>query len=322
MLVRAAGRLLRAWKGKGWLDGTAPRAELSPTESFRPAPAAAPTLSAVYRPLKEAVRLVCGVPVLQQDLEAVLAPAATRARGSEVPTVQVVAGEDGRFAVTTDGAAQQISSSLGGARWDLLRALVVAGCACPAPPLIIHGAAVAASCGAITLVGGSRAGKTTLTAALIAAGMPFISDDIVLLDLASCTTSPVRLAMGCKADGWSVVSRILLEFDTNAGPPLHGGKVRYFWPPAQRRVEPGASLPVRLAILPSFVAGCAPDVARLRPDQFLSALGTSGAVFPAAPEQLGRLLAWVEATPAYTLAYGDTDWAVAAVRELVSGMAP
>jgi hypothetical protein len=57
--------------------------------------------------------------------------------------------------------------------------------------VLIHGACVATpGGGAVLLPGGSGAGKSTLTAACVAAGLAYLSDELVALDCATGTVAP------------------------------------------------------------------------------------------------------------------------------------
>ncbi len=321
-LVVAAWRLLGQWRKSGWLGrdrspGPAPPSLDAPPPA--PAPARARGPVAALCPLERAVGLRCEVPALREDLAALLAPAA--ASGRPAALIGVRAGGQGDFVVTVGVEPPRRTASLAGARWHVTRALVAASSRGGAPPFIIHGAAVADQAAAVVLPGASGAGKTTLAAALIAAGLRLLSDDIVPVDPTTGTTAAVRLAMACKAGSWEPLARLLPEFADMAGPPLHGGKVRYFWPPDGRRVAPGERPVVRLAILPSYRHGATAELTPLRADQLLAALGASGAVFPAAPERLAALLGWLEGVPAFALTYGDTAGAVAAVRARLAEVA-
>lgn len=319
-LVVAARRLLGQWRKSGWLGRDRSPGPAPPSLDARPpAPARARGLVAALCPLERTVGLRCEVPALREDLAALLAPAAASGRPAAV--IGVRPGGQGDFVVTMGVGPPRRTASLAAARWHVTRSLVTASSRGGVPPFIIHGAAVADQAASVVLPGASGAGKTTLAAALIAAGLRLLSDDIVPVDPTTGTTAAVRLAMACKAGSWEPLARLLPEFADMAGPPLHGGKVRYFWPPDGRRVAPGERPVVRLAILPSYRHDAAAELTPLRADQLLAALGASGAVFPAAPERLAVLLRWLEGVPAFALTYGDTAGAVAAVRARLAEVA-
>jgi hypothetical protein len=59
--------------------------------------------------------------------------------------------------------------------------------------LVLHGAAAVIGERAVAILGGAGSGKSTLVAALLARGHPFLADDVTVVD---ADTAPVRVAAG------------------------------------------------------------------------------------------------------------------------------
>ena len=157
---------------------------------------------------------------------------------------------------------------------------------------VLHAAAVGDARGAIVLPGPNGTGKSTLTAALLAGGARYFSDDCVPID-GSGLIRPVPFALSHKD---RCAGRLRLAYQQPPGPaPL----------PA----------PPRLFLFPRFSDGCRPEARRLTPPEALGGLVAGRAWLSRRPEGLRRTLAMIEAVPAWELAYPSTAEALALVAD-------
>jgi hypothetical protein len=143
------------------------------------------------KPLRSAVRS-CGVPVQvhcedrrqEARARAILAANATPCDfvATGVPTFGLSEGRHGACNLTLDGALIAVDVEPGIAI-TILDAEVRARIAAHAPDhVIVHAGAVAHRGRGIVLPGPSFAGKTTLVAALLAAGASYLSDELAVID--------------------------------------------------------------------------------------------------------------------------------------------
>lgn len=162
-----------------------------------PAPSAAPPSHVAARPTagRKAARFAvrsCGVPVqvqcedrrLEARVRAILPANATPCDfvATGVPTFALSEGQHGACNLTLDGALIAVDVEPGIAI-TILDAQVRVQIAAHAPDhVIVHAGAVAHRGRGIVLPGPSFAGKTTLVAALLAAGASYLSDELAVID--------------------------------------------------------------------------------------------------------------------------------------------
>ena len=196
-----------------------------------------------------------------------------------------------------------------------LRRLVVLGRGSAGWSAVLHAAAVADGAGgAIVLPGACGRGKSTLTAALVGAGAPYLSDDCVPLDAAGHAVA-VPFGICLKAPGWAAAEAVLPEAATA---PVFAcaerGPCRYVAP---RRVA-DRPLPLAAFVFPSYTPGAPLALAPLAPEATLAALVVGRAWLSREPAALVTALATVERTPAWRLDYGTTADALTAIADLAA----
>jgi hypothetical protein len=123
--------------------------------------------------------------------------------------------------------------------------------------LLFHAGAVSSAGHGLLLPAPAGYGKTTLVAALIAAGFGYFGDDIAAVDPATLALLPFAKSLAVKAGG----RRVLAPFYPALGPGRAGGVPRlraggetvwYLPPPAD--AWPGRPAPVRYVVLPRYVS--------------------------------------------------------------------
>lgn len=181
----------------------------------------------------------------------------------------------------------------------------------------LHAAAVHNGQRALVFPALGGAGKTTLTAALLAAGFGYLSDDVAPLDAETLEVWPLPLPLRIKPGSVALLRARYPELETL---PAYGPArqaVRLLPPP---RFDPGAAIrryPVAGLVFPNYRPGAAATVQPISPIEALQRLIAAEALFqrPLISEHIGRLLAWLEVTPAWRLEYDDLAAAVDALRD-------
>lgn len=118
--------------------------------------------------------------------------------------------------------------------------------------LALHAGGIAWADQVMLLVGKSRSGKSTLTAALLGEGWDYLSDDMILIERESLDAKSMPCSLGIKPGGWELLAS---RFPRREPPRQHlradGQSVGYFSPPLPRR---GFSLPrtVQWIVFPSL----------------------------------------------------------------------
>lgn len=162
--------------------------------------------------------------------------------------------------------------------------------------------------GAVILPGKMESGKTTLTAGLVRAGLPYLSDEAVGLD---------------RETGFALPYPKPFSLDTGAQglfPEVSGFDGGF---ESQRHVPPselgsvGDPCPVRLVIFPRYESGASTSISRLGRAEALVELAENTFRFSARPRQSLDVLAnVVRVAPCYRLVTGDLAPAVAAVLDM------
>ena len=181
----------------------------------------------------------------------------------------------------------------------------------------LHAAAIHDGARALLLPALGGTGKTTLTAALLAAGYGYLSDDVAPLDAETLDVWPLPLPLRIKPGSVAVLRERYPELDTLPayGPP--GQAVRLLPPPRFTLHAAKRRYPVAGLLFPDDQPDAATTLQPLTPVESLHRLLAAEALFrrPLIPEHIVRLLAWLEVTPAWRLTYPhDLTAAVAAIK--------
>lgn len=285
----------------------------APCTTIAPAPAP-------ERPLRRRVRTYAlsganvAVDSADGELDALVHPrlAHTETCAPAVATVRLRRTRCG-FALLENGRPAEHHERVEALIGAVMRRLVEIGHDEPAWCAVLHAASVADGAGgAIVLPGACGRGKSTLTAALLAAGADYLSDDCVPLDPGGLAV-PVPFGICFKQSGWDAGEAVLPE--SASALVFHcdeRGPCRYVPP---RRVATGR-LPLSALVFPSYEPGAPLSMTSMRPEETLAALVAGRAWLSREPDGLEMALATIERTPGWRLSYGTTADALAAVTSL------
>lgn len=185
--------------------------------------------------------------------------------------------------------------------------------------LAVHAGALATSAGCLLMPAAAGSGKSVLTAALMAGGWKYLSDDTALLDDRDFAVEGVCYSLTIKRGGWDVVSPLFPELPRQ---PVHirpdRQRVRYL-PPVMRQAD---SRPderkVRWIVSPRFASSGPP--AALKPlgraEALRLVLANCGWVRPLDLETIDRTIAWLDAVESYGLVYSSLSAAVEAIEAM------
>ena len=314
-------RTLASWRALGLVDSTA--------QNTAPAPVAAPVvarsgarrpaLDAVYLAGDRPVRVRCNDPALAEVIAATCRSCRVGDEAGALATVDVVE-QDGRFAVRADHArlarADDPTTNPALARHRCLTALLETA-RWPRRLLgILHASAVEVDGRCVVFPGSRGSGKSTLAAALVAAGAGFVTDDYAPLEQASWRVWPVPYAPGIKHGSWRPLQ---VRHPGLAAQPVHelaGLRIRYLDLEPARLAPLDRGLPVAALVFPRYKPGAALRQRRISAVEALAGLCHARSLLAREPDVLAETLRWVEATPAYRLAYGDLDQAIEWVQSL------
>lgn len=169
--------------------------------------------------------------------------------------------------------------------------------------LSLHAAAVGIDGRCLLMPGRSGSGKSTLTAALVAAGHSYFTDDTVLLDEAY-QAIPLASPLVLKGKKWPSIEPILPDI---AHLPVYtrvGADVRYWSPPRQRVAQ--GKLPVCAIVFPTFRKDEAFCVEELSASQTLQRIVGASCMIRAPIDDavLDELIAWLEQVPSFAMTHG------------------
>jgi hypothetical protein len=307
--------LLAAWHQAGLLGLAAvppdcrTAAEVPPPARLTPLPGGAWRHWVADR----AVGLGCTEAAFAPTLEAWFGPRAAAAGTGPVAHRLHLHGPPDAWRLTREGATLATGSGPDAALVATLQALTALGCT-PARLLVLHGAGLRAPDGrGLLLVAPGGAGKSTLAAALDAAGFGLLSDDVVPVNLDGELLG-LGLPLCLKAGSWPVLRPC--RPDLASCPTMQRGTlpVRYLPPCTPVPVRPVT--PARL-LLVRYTPGHPPQCRPVSPEQALQGLLSAEAVVRDLTQaKLEAVAAWVMRLPSYQLSYPDLDSALEMIAHL------
>jgi len=188
--------------------------------------------------------------------------------------------------------------------------------------IAIHAAAVSNGDTCIVFPAGSGGGKSTLTAALIASGFQYCSDELVLLKHRTHTIQAAPAGIGIKSGAWPVLQPFhpVLE-----GLPIFlrqdAKQVRYLLPPKHLLANDTAQCyPVQSLVFPSYQPEKPTSLTPISPADALCRLTEAGYDMEGGldAERVAELVDWIGGINCYELHVHDLHEAVSRVEGLLN----
>jgi hypothetical protein len=184
-----------------------------------------------------------------------------RAGGAVDHRYDLVARRDGRVEVFLDGRVLVLADGRSHAVAWLLWHISQAAVELAGDDLLIHAGAVETAAGALLLPAPPDAGKTTLTAALVRAGLGYLTDEVVAIPSATNDVKPFPRPLTLEPGSFAA----LVDFDPEAASWWAGQDAQrsYHVPAARLGPAPlGRPCPPRVVMFPRYRPGTA---TRLQP---------------------------------------------------------
>lgn len=186
--------------------------------------------------------------------------------------------------------------------------------------MAIHAAAVSRGDRCVLLPGLPGNGKSTLTAALLAAGYGFCTDDLAMLTGEPLRLVPLPLRLGIKSGSWNVLRSRVPDLDaTPSYLRADGQQIKYWLPPLAQLPPEGHRFNVAAVVFPRYRAGARCELAAIPRSVGLLRISEAGYHLQGRldADWLEATLAWLEALACYELEYSDLDEALAAFAEVL-----
>lgn len=187
--------------------------------------------------------------------------------------------------------------------------------------IAFHAAAVSNGEECLVFPALSGSGKSTLTAALMASGFKYCTDELVLLQPQTHRAQTIAAGLGIKPGSWE----ILRTFHPHISElPIHlrldGQQVRYLLPDKHQLIgDPTQHHRIRALVFPIYKAGLDTRLDRLTPADALCRLTDAGTDMEGELDatRVTELVDWIAGMDSYELGYSDLEDAIACVRELL-----
>lgn len=198
--------------------------------------------------------------------------------------------------------------------WEVNQAVI----ASPGDRLLLHAAAAEHDGSAVVLAGPHGSGKSTLVTALVRAGMRYVTDDVVALDLATGRVDPYPKPIGLKPGSWPEFPDVAQIADDSAARAV--GE----WLVAPHQLRDGAVAHsggvMEVLVFPAYRPESPLKIVPLTSAE--AVVGLAGAVLNLAslgPGVLGRMAAVCRSTRRYALTFSDLEVARDGIVRLVRG---
>jgi HprK-related kinase A len=202
--------------------------------------------------------------------------------------------------------------------WGMNYAIAQRACWC----LLLHAGVVERNGRAVVLPAMPGAGKSTLTAALVARGFRLLSDEFGVVDFDDSLLSPLLRPLALKNQSIDVIQRFAPDAILGPRyPKTHKGTVAHMAPAAAHVAAKHLRAAPGLIVFPRYAATARVDLQAVPRARAFARLAVNSFnyefVGPRGFDALGRL---VMASDSYELAYGDLEGAVARIAELVDAL--
>ncbi|HVE62595.1 MAG TPA: hypothetical protein VNB94_02160 [Mycobacteriales bacterium] len=256
----------------------------------------------------------CAHPELMAHLGHVFGSLEDPAADAHVYEVQDFAGW---AQITLDGAVAVDNVRLPDVVEFIQTHVNLAAVVAPPPRLFLHAGGVSSGLDAVVLPAASGSGKTSLTVALVGAGLGYLSDEALAVDPDDLSITPFPKSFTIKASGQHLFPRL----GPAPGTLAERFTAPYAWhvPVAEVRRDcvGTAGCRARLIISPRYVAGSPTEVRPLSHGEAMLVLGQNSSSLRALGDRVLETLERVaRSAPAYALTFSDLGAARAEVLRL------
>ena len=182
----------------------------------------------------------------------------------------------------------------------------------------VHSGAVGNGEGCVVLPGPSGAGKSTLTAALVAAGFLYYTDEVAIVERGTHQLIPCPVSLRIKPGSWDLVrylwkDRLTVCHTVGADEQV----IEYVVPPegsfARNRSQ---AAPVLALIFPRYDSSCPSRMVPLPRSEAVQMLQTAGYDVDGylTNEKVSELISWISGIPCRSMTFRSLDEAVELVR--------
>jgi hypothetical protein len=186
----------------------------------------------------------------------------------------------------------------------------------------VHAAAVAIEQRCALLPAVSTSGKSTLTAALVAAGYRYCTDDLAILTQPPVRLRAVPMKIGLKQGSWDLLAGAWPELASQQSHVRADGKrIKYLDPRCRADAVHPSSEPVRVTavVFPSFVRGSAPELSPLSRATALARMAEAGYDLSGTLDKssVATLVEWFETLECFEFRFDALSEAVALFRTVL-----
>jgi hypothetical protein len=184
----------------------------------------------------------------------------------------------------------------------------------------LHAAAISKDNHCVVFPAISGSGKSTLTAALVASGYDYCTDELVVIARDSPRVRTAPVALSTKSGSWQVLRKYYRDIDAL---PIYrradGRAVRYLLPQGAQATafDPGGL--VRAVVFPRYTPGQAANLSDISAGDALCRLTEAGYDVEGGLDRqsVGALIEWIGRHPCYEFQFDDLDDAIAAIAGLL-----
>jgi len=187
--------------------------------------------------------------------------------------------------------------------------------------IAIHAAAISNGDACIVFPATSGSGKSTLTAALMASGFQYCSDELVLLKQHSHTVQAAPAGIGIKTGAWPVLKSFLPALEEL---PIFlrqdEKQVRYLLPPKHLLADETAQCyPLHSLVFPSYQPELPTSLTRISPADALCRLTEAGYDMEGGldRQRVAELVGWIGGINCYELHVHNLQEAVSRIEDLL-----
>jgi Coenzyme PQQ synthesis protein D (PqqD) len=276
-------------------------------------PVAAP-LGGSFAALDARVGIVSDDSEIVATVERVLAP--LRVDDPPVVTIEVVSSDEFSWTVTVGGRSEATVGSRLSAVLRVIAEMNTLAVASVPDDLVFHAGAVSDGDQAVLLPAASNHGKSTLTTALVADGLSYLTDEAAAVT-AELSVRPFAKSIALDPGSFPLFEALV--------PPSAGGDLAKAMACREWHVDPAevgtiaGPAPVAAVVCPHWRAGASTRLTALVPSEALHLLLGETFDFALGGQPLfERLVRLVDVVPVFRLGYSDLGEAVATVRTVLA----